>query len=99
MVILESGLAGRPVIVTDLGGAPEAVLDGVTGLVVSPTEERFACAMARAADPTWRDETGAAALLHVEAEFSRARFAQRMFAEWAATTRSGPQRGCRHSRE
>jgi L-malate glycosyltransferase len=89
MVVLEAGLAGRPVIVTDLGGAPEAVLDGVTGLVVSPTEDRFESAMVRAADPTWRDEAGRAALHHIEEQFSRVRFAQKMFAEWATAAQQG----------
>jgi glycosyltransferase involved in cell wall biosynthesis len=88
-VVLEAGLAGRPVIVTDLGGAREAVVDGVTGLVASPTEDRFELAMNRAADPTWREEAGRAALLHVEEQFSRARFAHRIFAEWATVARTG----------
>ena len=88
MVVLEAGLAARPVIVTDLGGAPEAVQDGVTGLVVSPTADRFEFAMTRAADTTWRDEAGRAALHHIEETFSRARFAHKMFAEWATAARA-----------
>lgn len=88
MVVLEAGLAGRPAIVTDLGGAHEAVVDGVTGLVVSPTADRFESAMTRAADSTWRDEAGSAALHHIEEQFSRARFAQRMFAEWATAAQA-----------
>jgi glycosyltransferase involved in cell wall biosynthesis len=35
-VILEAMAAGLPMIVTDVGGNPEAVLDGKTGLVVPP---------------------------------------------------------------
>ena len=35
-VILEAMAAGLPMIVTDVGGNPEAVLDGETGLVVPP---------------------------------------------------------------
>lgn len=95
MVVLEAGLAERPVIVTDLGGAPEAVLDGVTGLVVPPTEERLEFAMTRAADSTWREEAGRAALHHVEKRFSRTRFAQAMFAEWATAAQAGRHRGGR----
>jgi glycosyltransferase involved in cell wall biosynthesis len=89
MVVLEAGLAARPVIVTDLGGAREAVLDGVTGLVVSPTKDRFGCAMTQAADRTWRAEAGRAALDHIERQFSRSRFAERMFAEWATVVQGG----------
>jgi glycosyltransferase involved in cell wall biosynthesis len=93
MVVLEAGLAERPVIVTDLGGAPEAVLDGVTGLVVPPTEERFEFAMTRATDSTWRDGAGRAGLLHIEEHFSRTPFAQGMFAEWATAARAGQKTG------
>jgi glycosyltransferase involved in cell wall biosynthesis len=92
MVVLEAGLAARPAIVTDLGGAREAVRDGVTGLVVSPTQDRFECAMSRAADPRWREEAGRASLHHVEERFSRTRFARRMRAEWATTAGAGRQR-------
>ena len=92
MVVLEAGLGQRPVIVTDLGGAREPVLDGVTGLVVSPTADRFEFAMARAADPKWREEAGRAARHHIEEQFSRAGFAQKMFAEWA-TAAQAPRRG------
>ncbi len=90
MVVLEAGLAARPVIVTDLGGAREAVRDGVTGFVVPPTEDRFEFAMSQTADPTWRDGAGIAALHHIEEQFSRTRFTQRMFAEWATVSQAGP---------
>jgi glycosyltransferase involved in cell wall biosynthesis len=89
MVVLEAGLAERTAIVTDLGGAREAVLDGITGLVVSPTEDRFVFAMSRAADPSWREEAGRKALRHIEEQFSRSRFAERMFAEWATVANAG----------
>jgi glycosyltransferase involved in cell wall biosynthesis len=83
-VVLEAGLAGRPVIATDQGGAREAVVHGQTGLVVSPTIEAFSKAMDTAMDPVWRLTVGEAALLHVEREFSRSQFAGRVFAEWEA---------------
>jgi phosphatidylinositol alpha-1,6-mannosyltransferase len=38
MVYLEANAAGRAVVGTRLGGAPEAVLDGITGLLVDPTD-------------------------------------------------------------
>ncbi len=68
-VILEAMAAGRPVIGTDVGGTPELVIDGKTGLLVpraTPAE------LARAietllADPALRAALGAAARRHVEA--------------------------------
>ena len=38
MVFLEAAAAGRPAIAGRAGGAPEAVVDGVTGLVVDPDD-------------------------------------------------------------
>jgi len=38
MVYLEANAAGRAVVGTRLGGAPEAVLHGITGLLVDPTD-------------------------------------------------------------
>ena len=38
VAIIEAGVAGRPVVVSDAGGLPEVTIDGVTGLVV-PRED------------------------------------------------------------
>ena len=38
-VLIESALAGVPVIAPRLDGIPEAVVDGVTGVLVSPTQK------------------------------------------------------------
>ena len=37
-VILEAMASGKPVIGTDTGGTPEIVLNGVTGLLISPKD-------------------------------------------------------------
>lgn len=67
VAIIEAGAAARPVVVSDAGGLPEVVVDGVTGLVV-PREDPQAAADAierllRYAD--LRQRMGAAARQHV----------------------------------
>ncbi len=61
--LLEAGAQGVPAVATRVGGVPEVVEDGVTGLLVPP---RDPAAMARAierlaADPELRDQMGRAA--------------------------------------
>ncbi len=58
--ILEAMAAGVPLIVTDVGGNSEAVLDGDTGLVVPPNDaSALAVAVVQlAADPQRRQEMG-----------------------------------------
>jgi glycosyltransferase involved in cell wall biosynthesis len=38
-VLLEAGLSGLPVVATRVGGVPECVADGVTGILVDPRDE------------------------------------------------------------
>jgi glycosyltransferase involved in cell wall biosynthesis len=75
--ILEGMAAGLPMIVTDVGGNPEAVLDGRTGLVVPPRNvEAIGEAILRLADdPELRAQLGKAARLRVQKEFSMTRCA------------------------
>ena len=68
MVCLEAMGAGRAVVATAVGGVPESVQDGVTGLLV-PKEDpaALATALARmAGDPGLRDRCGAAGRRRVE---------------------------------
>ncbi len=60
--ILESMRAGLPMIVTDIGGNAEAVVDGETGFVVPPADPAaLAAALLRLAqDPALRRKLGAA---------------------------------------
>ena len=71
-VVLETMAAGLPMIVTNVGGNPEAVLNGQTGLVV-PSRNPLAIGAAiirLARDSDLRRRLGEAALLRVQKEFS-----------------------------
>jgi glycosyltransferase involved in cell wall biosynthesis len=74
-VILESMAAALPLVVTQVGGNPEAVLDEETGLVVPPKDpNELGRAIARlAGDPALRTRLGRAGRARVEQEFSLAR--------------------------
>ena len=64
--------AGLAMVVTDVGGNREAVVDGVSGLVVSPRDPTAleAAILALARDPDRRAEMGAAARDRVHDHFS-----------------------------
>jgi glycosyltransferase involved in cell wall biosynthesis len=70
--IIESMQAGLPMIVTDVGGNAEAVIDGETGLVVAPRNpEALADAILRlAGDAEERRRYGEAGRRRVEVHFS-----------------------------
>lgn len=85
MSIKEAMASGRPVIASDAGGIPEAILPGVTGLLVplgpngavDPT--RFVDAVVElAVDPNRRAAIGRAARLRAEKIFSADRTTDRM---------------------
>ena len=72
--ILEAMAWSRPVLATRVGGLPDLVDDGVTGLLVPPDEEQaLADAMRRlASDPAASRRLGAAGRAKLEREFSPA---------------------------
>jgi len=92
--VLESMAAGVPVVATTVGGNPEAVEDGVSGLLVPP---RDAEALARAigavlADPALAARLGHAARERVARHFSEAemvRQTERLYVSLLAARRAG----------
>ena len=70
--ILEGMAAALPMVVTDVGGNREAVVDGITGLIVLPREPRALAdaVLALARDPTRRAAMGAAGRRRVAETFS-----------------------------
>lgn len=70
--ILEAMAAGLAMVVTDVGGNREAVVDGVTGLVVPPRDPTAleAAILTLARDPDRRAEMGAAARARAQENFS-----------------------------
>ena len=73
MVFLEAAASGVPQVAGDSGGSTEAVLDGVTGLVVRRPDDPEAAAAAIATildDADLRQRMGAAGRRRAEAEFA-----------------------------
>jgi sugar transferase (PEP-CTERM/EpsH1 system associated) len=72
LAILEAMAAGKPVVATRVGGNPEAVEDGVTGLLVPPSDPealgRAILALAR--DPARARQMGREGRRRVEEKFS-----------------------------
>ncbi len=72
MIVLEAGAAGKPVVAPRVGGIPEAVRDGETGVLVddaTPTALAAAC-VSVLQDRARADAMGRAARQHVATNFS-----------------------------
>lgn len=76
-VPLEAGAAGKPVIVTSLGAAPELVIDGQTGYLVDPkdVEKVVGLSIKLLRDRSLSEQMGMCARQHVQANFSPRRHA------------------------
>ena len=72
--ILEAMAAGRPVVATDVGGVPEVVQDGVTGILVPPGRpaELAEAILSLLDSPDRAKEMGDAGRRRVESEFTAA---------------------------
>ena len=72
--LIEAAMVGRPVVTTNVGGVPEVVVDGVTGLLTQPSSIEVAVAVDRLlANPMQRIAMGAAAARRARERFSRRR--------------------------
>jgi glycosyltransferase involved in cell wall biosynthesis len=82
LALLEAMAAGLPVVASAVGGNPEVVTDGETGLLIPPRDaEALAGAMERLlVDPGWAKELGTRARGHVVANYSLARFGREIIA-------------------
>ncbi|MFA6147325.1 MAG: glycosyltransferase [bacterium] len=89
--ILEAMAAGLPVVACDVGGNPEAVVDGETGRLVPPRDpERFAGAMVELiADESKRTSFGEAGLRRADGRFSIDRMVGEMESLYDSMAREG----------
>ena len=85
MSLMEAGACGVPAVATAVGGVPELVDDGITGLLVPAGD---ASALAAALERLLRDRDvaarlGAAARCRVERSFSIAGQVDRLLSLWS----------------
>src|SRR3954470_6361620 len=79
--LLEAGAVGTPVVATRVGGIPEIVIDGETGVLVDapPAADALAAAIVGLlGDPARRADLGSAARLRFEREFTAGAWARRL---------------------
>jgi glycosyltransferase involved in cell wall biosynthesis len=85
LAIIEAMMSGLPVVATAVGGVPEEVVDGETGLLVPPgSPEALARAMQRLIDdPQLRERVGAAGRRRALERFTEARMLRETAAVYA----------------
>jgi len=90
--VLEGMAAGLAMVVTDVGGNAEAVIDGQSGLVVPPhSPDRLAAAIVELArDPVLRERYGEAARLRIVERFDLNRAAENLGMLYSALLEARP---------
>jgi glycosyltransferase involved in cell wall biosynthesis len=92
LALLEGMALGRPIVASAVGGIPEMIEDGVSGVLVPPDDAHALAAAVTELlrDPARRARLGAAARERLATRFSREGFAAAMFAAFdeAATGRA-----------
>lgn len=84
LTLAEAGMLGLPVSAYRVGGIPEVVEEGVTGLLADPGEWRqMAEQWRQLLDPALRDRLGNAARLRAERQFTVARYADEVSEIWS----------------
>jgi glycosyltransferase involved in cell wall biosynthesis len=99
LALLEGMAAGKPVVATAIGGTDEAVVDGVTGLLVPPRDaEALAAALRRVlGDPPLAQRLGDAGRARAVAEFSIERMIERVMGVYDAVLACDAERGRPHA--
>ncbi len=92
LVVLEAMAQSRPVVASAVGGSPEVVVDGVTGLLVPPGDVHALAAALRGllADPERARRLGEAGRARVEADFSADVMCRRVLRVYDEVTRTMP---------
>ena len=91
LALLEGMALGRPIVASAVGGIPEMLEDGVSGLLVPPDDPPAlsAAIVGLLRDPARRARMGAAARDRLTTRFSLAGFAAAMFAAFDDAVRAG----------
>ena len=89
--LMEAGACGVPVVATRVGGIPELIEDGVTGILTAPGDAAaFADALGRLVEnPRLRTSMGQAARRRIAAKFSLASQVDSLLAMWSRILSSG----------
>lgn len=83
MGLIEAAAYGKPAVATPVGGTPEIVRDGETGLLVPYGDvQRLRDALDRCRDATFRETLGQQARAHWQAHFTPARLAEELAAAY-----------------